>query len=424
MRKLRLLIVGRHPICHNRTTTLPMLIRNQSSGSRNFIRPDFFLVLSLLTFVSILSIMGQAQTPATIADQLTTLERVERSKWWPTKGDAPRNTYLGSGACTQCHFAIVKSQAQHSMAKASIPASHSEILRQHAGQSFSLDGYEYKITRQSTEAFGYSVTGPEKAVSGPLSWAFGAGKVGQSYLSEENGAFREIRFSYFESLQSFGVTPNQSPMPAVTIGKAVSRVLSPEETQRCFGCHTTGSKNADHFEPANAMPGISCEGCHGPGSKHVAAMNAQDTNAGLAAIMNPGKLKPVDLMDFCGACHTTWWDAKSIGAIGVANVRFHPYRLESSRCWGKGDSRLTCVSCHNPHQPLVREPRSYDNKCLSCHASPASAKATSEHPGAACPVGKQECISCHMPKYEVPDMHFKYTDHRIRIVKAGETFPD
>jgi hypothetical protein len=29
-----------------------------------------------------------------------------------------------------------------------------------------------------------------------------------------------------------------------------------------------------------------------------------------------------------------------------------------------------------------------------------------------------------MPKYEVPDMHYKYTDHRIRIVKAGEAFPE
>jgi hypothetical protein len=29
-----------------------------------------------------------------------------------------------------------------------------------------------------------------------------------------------------------------------------------------------------------------------------------------------------------------------------------------------------------------------------------------------------------MPKFEVPDMHYKYTDHRIRVVKAGEAFPD
>jgi hypothetical protein len=29
-----------------------------------------------------------------------------------------------------------------------------------------------------------------------------------------------------------------------------------------------------------------------------------------------------------------------------------------------------------------------------------------------------------MPKYELPGAHFKFTDHRIRIVKAGEPYPD
>jgi Cytochrome c554 and c-prime len=387
------------------------------------VRICFFLVPVLFTLVAVLSIAGPAQTPATIAEQLTTAERITRSKWWPTKGNAPRTDYAGSGACAECHFAMVKSQARHSMAKASVPAAASDILRDHAGQSFRLDAYEYKIVRQASGAFEYSVADSAKVTSRPLSWAFGAGKVGQSYLSEQDGKFHEIRFSYFESLHSFGVTPNQAQQAAVTMDKADSRVLAQGEAERCFGCHTTASKNSNHFEPGNAMAGISCEGCHGPGAKHAVAMKAGDLDVGLASIFNPRELKPVDKVDFCGACHMTWWDAKGIGANGVANVRFQPYRLESSRCWGKGDARLTCAACHNPHQPLVREAGSYDTRCLSCHVS-AGAKITAEHPGAACPVGKQDCVTCHMQKYEVPDMHYKYTDHRIRVVKAGEAFPD
>lgn len=400
-----------------------MPIRCYWKHPRKHLRVNFALVL-LVALITFLETAGLAQTPATIADQLTTQERIEKSKWWPTKGAAVRTDYLGMSACMECHFALVKSQARHSMAKASAPAANSEILRDHAGQNFQLDGYDYKITRQPDGRFNYSVTGPAKSSSAPVSWAFGAGKVGQSYLSEEAGKFHEIRFSYFEGLHAFEVTPNQSPQSASTIKSATSRLLSEGEAQRCFGCHTTASKTGDHFDPASAMPGISCEACHGPGASHVAAMKAQDLGAGIAAIVNPGKLKAVDQVDFCGACHTTWWDAKGIGASGVANVRFQPYRLESSRCWEKGDARLTCVACHNPHQPLVRETASYDNRCLSCHGSAPGVKATAEHPGAACPVAKQNCVSCHMPKYEVPDMHFKYTDHRIRVVKAGETFPD
>lgn len=365
-----------------------------------------------------------AQTPATITEQLTTPERIESSKWWPTDGRAGRNEYVGSRGCLQCHSAIVKSQSLHSMAKASTQAGSSDALRDASGQSFRLGEYEYKIVREADGTFHYTASSAGKAVSSPITWVFGAGKVGQSYLSEQNGTFHEVRFSYFATLHTFEVTPNQSPQPATSMDKAVGRVLSAAEAQRCFGCHTTASTIGKHFEPANAMPGVSCEGCHGAGSKHVAAMNAGNLDVGSAAIVNPKYLKPVDLIDFCGACHTTWWDAKRTGATGVANVRFQPYRLESSRCWGKGDARLTCISCHNPHQPLEREARAYDPKCLSCHASSKQSKPTVEQRGTACPVGKEECVTCHMPKYEVPDMHYRYTDHRIRIVKAGEAFPE
>ena len=362
--------------------------------------------------------------PSTIADQLTTPERIEKSKWWPTSGKGSRADYAGTVACQECHFAIVKSQAQHSMAKASIRAEKSEILHSHASQGFRVDPFDYKIVATGDGRFDYTVNDATKLVSESITWAFGAGKVGQSYLSEQNGTFHEIRFSYFETLHAFGVTPNQSPQPAASMNKATGRVLSGEEAERCFGCHTTASKVSSGFDPANAAPGISCEACHGPGAKHIAAMKAGDLDMGLAAIMNPRELKPVELVDFCGACHTTWWDAKRIAATGVANVRFQPYRLENSRCWMKGDARLTCTACHNPHQPLVREARAYDSRCLGCHSSSVGTKPTAEQPGLACPVAKQDCVNCHMPKYEVPDMHFKYTDHRIRVVKAGEPFSE
>jgi hypothetical protein len=368
--------------------------------------------------------LGFAQAPATITEQLTTPERIDKSKWWPTDGKAAKDEYVGARACEQCHATLVKSQAQHSMAKASMPAEKSEALRDAAGQSFRLGEYDYKIVREPDGSFRYSASSAGKTASFPINWAFGAGKVGQSYLSEQDGTFHEVRFSYFSTLHAFGVTPNQSMQAATSINKASSRALSGAEAQRCFGCHTTASTVGKHFEPANAMLGISCEACHGAGAKHSAAMKAGELDLGSAAIVNPKYLKPVDLVDFCGACHTTWWDAKRIGATGVANVRFQPYRLESSRCWGKGDARLTCISCHNPHQPLVREARAYDSRCLSCHASSNHSKPTAEQPGTACPVAKEECVTCHMPKYEVPDMHYQYTDHRIRVAKAGEAFPE
>jgi formate-dependent nitrite reductase cytochrome c552 subunit len=38
-------------------------------------------------------------------------------------------------------------------------------------------------------------------------------------------------------------------------------------------------------------------------------------------------------------------------------------------------------------------------------------------------VGTKRCVGCHMPKVELPGAHFKFTDHWIRVVKAGDPFP-
>jgi hypothetical protein len=153
-------------------------------------------------------------------------------------------------------------------------------------------------------------------------------------------------------------------------------------------------------------------------------MDEEKTEQGRLAIFNPRRLNPVALVDFCGACHRTLNDVYEMGATGAANVRFQPYRLEKSRCWGDGDARLTCITCHDPHQPLVHDAFVYDEKCLACHALTRSKKATLEHPGKACPVGKKDCVTCHMPRVIVPKMHAPFTDHRIRIVRDGAPYPD
>jgi formate-dependent nitrite reductase cytochrome c552 subunit len=114
---------------------------------------------------------------------------------------------------------------------------------------------------------------------------------------------------------------------------------------------------------------------------------------------------------------------KLAGEQGVAALRSQPNRLQSSQCWGTGDTRITCVACHDPHVPLVREAASYDSRSLGCHvqapvASATAAKPTKDHPGRACPVARESCVTCHMPKYDAPGMHHEFTDHWIRVVAA------
>jgi nitrate reductase cytochrome c-type subunit len=115
----------------------------------------------------------------------------------------------------------------------------------------------------------------------------------------------------------------------------------------------------------------------------------------------------------------------SEGAYGPLNVRFQPYRLEKSRCWGtRGDDRLTCIACHNPHKPLIQNESSYDARCLSCHSPERAESHGASQSHAVCPKATAKCTGCHMPKYDVPEMHAKFTDHFIRIVHNGEPYPN
>ena len=142
------------------------------------------------------------------------------------------------------------------------------------------------------------------------------------------------------------------------------------------------------------------------------------------AIFNSGELSPTDAVEFCGACHSTWWDAKLAGVKGVSSTRSAPARLVTIKCWGKGDARLTCVACHDPHGPLQRDAASYDRQCLSCHVNSAGTKPTADHPGAPCPRARKDCVSCHMPKYQVVDIPVKFTDHQIHVVRPNEPIPE
>jgi hypothetical protein len=399
------------------------------------------LQLAALLAVCVIPLESFPQASAPSGISLPTELRVQSPGWWPTKGSASRDAYVGGAACAKCHAAKAASQQTTAMAHAATRTADAEILHQHDHLAFRFGPYREEIATKGEKSVltvsNSTVSNDDAAsLSADLLWAFGVGHMGQTYIYQRNGSFYESQLSFYASSHSLNITPEHSPSAPGNIEDAAGRRLTPTETRRCFGCHTTASvtkdqdqkdqDQKDHFDPDAAVLGVTCEACHGPGATHAAAMKSGMQEQGAELIMNPKHLDPVASVDFCGACHRTWEDvvANGFSGIGVYNVRFAPYRLENSKCWGKGDARLTCIACHDPHQPLEQDPSAYDSRCLQCHVNQPGTKKSASHPGAACPVSTKNCTTCHMPRIETPIQHSIFTDHWIRIVKPGKPYPN
>jgi hypothetical protein len=316
------------------------------------------------------------------------------------------------------------------MAHALESAADCTILRSHPLLAFQNGPYSYQVGRRESGSI-LTVTRGQQSASEPILWAFGQGQAGQTYVFKREGSYYESRVSFFNETQALDLTIGHPRSIPEFLDEAAGRRLSSVETQECFGCHSTGAVSASSgLRVENLIAGVTCEACHGPGAQHVEMVTAgkiEDLH-----IFNPGKLKTGELADFCGSCHRSWATVALMQMqgmmMGVVNVRFQPYRLALSRCYDQLDPRISCLACHNPHKNDEPDTAYFDSKCLACHP-PSLQKPTASSPSQtrvahSCRVGKQLCVSCHMPKYEIPGSHFKFTDHDIRVVRAGEPYPN
>ncbi len=394
---------------------LAVTTQSDSMSRQNLI----ILCVVVLVFAPVHSQLSGSQSKDT---HTATEIRLMDPGWWPTKGTPARDEYAGSAACAQCHADKAGSQKNTAMAHALIRAD--SVIPDHVAHGpleFHVGSYNYEVAQKDSKPV-YSVSNGTQSLSVPLSWAFGNAEFGQTYMYEQNGSFYESRISYYRATQALDFTIGNPRSAPGKLDTALGRRVYPDEARRCFGCHSTAATTTNRFDAQQLIPGITCEGCHGPGAQHVVEMNLHPDDQ-TSFIMNPARLGPIDSVEFCGACHRTSVDAALSGATGIYALRFPAYRLERSRCWGSGDARLTCVACHDPHRPSVRDATYYDDRCLSCHV--ATGRPNHDHPGMACRAGQRaSCVTCHMPKYNIPEMHTAFTDHKIGIHREGGAFAD
>ncbi len=283
------------------------------------------------------------------------------------------------------------------------------VLQAHPSLTFHKGVYTWTVQRRGADYI-YSVTDGAGSLALPIHWAFGANA--QTWVLEYDGRLYESYVSYYPGV-GLEITMGDQRLEPGSLPEAMGRLLSPTETRICFGCHATAAVAADEVQFAKLTPGVQCQRCHANADAHFAAI----THGSLDNV--PPKLSRMSTeqtSSFCGQCHRSFADVLRTRLFGPVDVRFQPYRLSLSRCYNGSDARISCVACHNPHVEVVKNDAAYDGKCMACHTGSRSMRS--------CPVAKAGCVTCHMPKTDLPGAHAAFTDHFIRIVRPGDVYPD
>lgn len=341
-------------------------------------------------------------------------------RWHPRRAPADA-VFVGDRSCFECHKKFFASSTHTGMTMAMEPVATSKVLSDNPQLSMRVGPYTYEIKRNGKQSV-YSVTDGKDTISLPINYAFGQGKMGQTYVFERDGKFYESLVSFYSETRGLDFTVGAARVTPPSLTEAFGRLMTANEVASCFSCHSTGAVvSGSQLRLDKLAHGVRCEGCHGPGGRHIAAVKEGDLPS--RSIYNPGLLSGDELTQhFCGSCHRGTDEFSLLQSMEINNVRFQPYRIFNSKCYSD-DRNISCIACHNPHEPLREDPAYYDKRCLECHSlRDKTEKAGGD--GKSCPVADKNCTSCHMPKVEIPAAHFKFTDHYIRVVRPGEKYPN
>jgi hypothetical protein len=261
----------------------------------------------------------------------------------------------------------------------------------------SADGYEITYQRTESALVATARRGTDTA-EGVIEWVLGAGAQGQTPLVRAANGMLESRVSYFPQLRQYGITIGQAAGGSPKAIAALGVRQNNGDLQSCIGCHASAITR--DLQPV--IPGVQCQRCHLGSGEHA--------RSGAGKIGNPGKLTASEEVRFCGNCHRV---KSPVSDAALENLRFQPLRLMKSRCFTSG--QLSCTTCHAAHEDAKRnDPDFYNDKCHACHAGKSGGK--SAHADAR---QSGDCIGCHMPYVQLHPA-LRFTDHYIRVVKAGD----
>jgi tetratricopeptide (TPR) repeat protein len=378
------------------------------------------------------------------------------------KVPSAENAYVNSQTCAACHAGIAQTYRRTGMARSfsaiSSEGSESQPFYHQTSQTwFQMVRHPDGIYQRRWQ-IGYR-NQEENAEELKVDWVMGSGNHVRTYLHRTaRGTLIELPLAWYAEKGGYwALNPGYDSVTWPTRRRV---------GYDCMFCHNAYPAIPPGHEYSGAEPvfsdslpqGIDCQRCHGPGQKHVAAARSKNAAANeiRASIVNTARLAPARRMEVCMQCHleTTstplpdvirrfdrgpfsyrageplssfemFFDhAPGTGHEAKFEIVNSAYRLRQSRCYLQSNEKLTCLTCHNPHDVRHGSEASahYNAVCRQCHRqthplpnNDAFGKlvASRQHPASA------NCTDCHMPKRRTEDVvHAVMTDHLIQRLPA------
>jgi hypothetical protein len=289
--------------------------------------------------------------------------------------------YTDPNACAACHAKIAETYARTGMARSFGTIAPGTALPPIAGGTFRHDASEQNFSLSVRDGKTYLRREQDGAIlEKEVSYWIGSGNHARSFLSRTaSGGMLELPVTWYaEAGGHWGMSPGYARPDHAGFSRKISYA--------CMFCHNAYSDIQREVSPAifpeHLPQGIDCQRCHGPGQAHVqAAKRGASPDEVRRAIVNPARLDPARRIEVCLQCHLETTSLRLPASIKrfdravfsyrpgepLENYALHfdhapeagfddkfefssaPYRLRKSACFLASDGKLTCTTCHNPH---------------------------------------------------------------------------